>query len=282
MLRKKKKETIIFPEDYPSNQEDNGELLTREQWEEKLRAARRLGYVGGSVRKLAHELRNPLNSIYLNLQLLEEDLKKYDDATLSKRLDVSIKEVKRLEHLLSEFLQFARTSITDLKPMDINAVIKSWVDFIRPTAEQRHIQLQCHFTPNLPPVLLDELLFRSVLMNLFLNSKDAIGENGVIIIRTFIRKRKILVTLTDTGSGLPPEKLNQVFDIFYTTKPGGSGLGLSITRRAIEDMGGTITLDSSPGHGTTAIISLPMTEGAPFHSGELTPGTEEELTHQTE
>jgi len=231
---------------------------SKEELEEQLRAAQRLGYVGGSVRKLAHELRNPLNTIYLNLQLLEEDCKKYQDEKLLRRLNTSIKEVQRLNHLLSEFLEFARTSITELKPMDINPVIRDFLEFVAPSAERDKVKLASKLASNLPWVLLDEKLFRSVLMNLYLNSVAAMPEGGTITIRTRRRKNRVLLTLTDTGCGIPEDVLNHVFDIFFTTKSGGSGIGLSLTRRAIEDMGGSITIDSTPGSGTTILISLPI------------------------
>jgi signal transduction histidine kinase len=232
---------------------------TQQELETKLRAAERLGYLGGSVRKLAHELRNPLNSIYLNLQLLEEDCKQQDNPDMLRRLQVSLKEVQRLEQILSDFLNFARSSVTELKPMDVNKVLESFVEFIKPTSERDKIQLVTYLGNDLPYVLLDEKLFRSVLMNLYLNAAGAMQEGGTFTIRTRLQKKdKVLITLTDTGKGIPTETLKKVFDIFYTTKTSGSGLGLPLTRRAIEDMGGTITLDSSPGSVTTAFISLPI------------------------
>jgi len=231
---------------------------TTEELEEKLRAAERLGYVGGSVRKLAHELRNPLNTIYLNLQLLQEDCKKYNDAKMSRRLDSSLKEVQRLEHILSEFLHFARSSIQKLQPQDINPLIETFVDFIQPTSDRDKIKVSTKLQKKLPWVLMDENLFRSILMNLYLNSAAAMPDGGKFTIRTRRVKSRVLITITDTGKGIPPEILPRVFDIFFTTKTGGSGLGLSITRRAVEDLGGTVTLDSTVGSGTTVIFSLPI------------------------
>jgi signal transduction histidine kinase len=241
----------------PTSSDNNNK--TRQDLETKLRAAERLGYLGGSVRKLAHELRNPLNSIYLNLQLLEEDFKQIDNPDMLRRLQVSLKEVQRLEQILSDFLNFARSSVTELKPMDVNKVLQSFEEFIKPTSERDKIEVISYLGKELPYVLLDEKLFRSVLMNLYLNSAAAMPEGGTFTIRTRLQKKdKVLITLTDTGKGIPPESLKKVFDVFYTTKSSGSGLGLSLTRRAIEDMGGTISLDSSPGSVTTAFITLPI------------------------
>jgi len=226
--------------------------------EDKLRAADRLGYVGGMVSKLAHELRNPLNTISVNLQLLEEDCAKMNDGKVLNRLRVARKEINRLEHVLSDFLRFARPAILELKPVDINKVIAGFIEFITPSADRNKIKIVAMFGKNLPPVMLDEKLFKAALLNLVLNSTTAMPNGGIITLRTRLRKDRILVTITDTGCGIPTEQLPKVFDVFYTTREGGSGLGLPITRRAIEDLGGTITLDSTVGAGTTAILSLPI------------------------
>jgi two-component system sensor histidine kinase HydH len=226
--------------------------------EEKLRAAERLGYVGGMVSKLAHELRNPLNTISVNLQLLEEDLAKSKDEKVIKRLQTSRKEINRLEHLLSDFLRFAKPAHLDLKPVDMNHVLGGFIEFFTPTAERNKIKLVALFGKELPPVMLDEKLFKSAIMNLVLNSTVAMPDGGTITFRTRLRKDRVLVAISDTGIGIPAEKLPKVFDVFFTTRDGGTGLGLPITRRAIEDLGGTITLDSTPGMGTTAILSLPI------------------------
>ncbi len=226
--------------------------------EQKLRAAERLGYVGGMVSKLAHELRNPLNTISVNLQLLEEDCAKFNDEKILKRLRVSRNEINRLEHLLSDFLRFAKPATLDLKPTDLDHLLGGFIEFIMPSAERNKIKITALLGKDLPSILLDEKLFKSALLNVVLNSISAMPEGGTITFRTRQRKERILLTITDTGCGIPAEQLAKIFDIFYTTREGGSGLGLPITRRIIEDLGGTITLDSTPGMGTTAIISLPV------------------------
>ena len=232
----------------------------RKELEDKLRAAERLGYVGGMVSKLAHELRNPLNTISVNLQLLEEDCAKINDGKILKRLQISRTEINRLEHLLSDFLRFARPVSMDLKPLDINEIITGFIEFINPTAEKDKVQIVAHLGEKLSPILLDEKLFKSALLNLTLNAIAAMPKGGTLTFRTRQRKDRILLTITDTGKGISTEQLTKVFDVFYTTKEGGSGLGLPITRRIIEDLGGSITLDSTERAGTTVIISLPVTE----------------------
>ena len=229
------------------------------QLEEKLRSAERLGYVGGMVSKLAHELRNPLNTISVNLQLLDEDFSKNNsDPKMLNRLRVARKEINRLEHLLSDFLRFARPVPMDLKSQDINQLVLSFVEFIKPSAEKSNVKIVPHLGKGLNPVLLDEKLLKSVLLNLTLNSIAAMPNGGTITFRTRQRRNQVLLTITDTGNGIPREILDKVFDVFFTTKEGGSGLGLSITRRIIEDLAGTITIDSTSGVGTTVIISFPV------------------------
>jgi signal transduction histidine kinase len=253
--------------------------------EEKLRRAEKLAYVGQMTSKLAHELRNPLNTISINLQMLEEDIAtaKNQMITPIKRLDytdiqqsaicnpqfadqflrrvqISRHEIQRLEHLLSNFLRFAKSIPAEIHPTDINKLIQHLIEFINPTAKAAQVEIIAELEPELPRVNLDEKLMKSALLNLVLNAIEAMPNGGTVTLQTAVTgksKKQVLLVIQDTGTGIPQENLTKVFDVFYTTKEDGSGLGLSIAKRIITDIDGTIGISSVLGKGTTVTITLP-------------------------
>lgn len=242
--------------------------------ENKLRQAEKLAYVGQMASKLAHELRNPLNTISINLQMLEEDLaaaksaynsnqriaSSIDNDKLLRRINISRHEIQRLEHLLSNFLRFAKVIPTDQHPIDINQLIHTLVEFIMPTAKLANVTIVESLQPELPQVNIDEKLLKSALLNLVLNAIEAMTNGGTLTLHTMVAsktKKQVQLIVQDTGNGIPSESIAQVFDVFYTTKDDGSGLGLPIAKRIITDADGTIDIQSTVGQGTKIIITLP-------------------------
>jgi signal transduction histidine kinase len=257
---------------------------TINELEEKLQQAEKLAYVGQMTSKLAHELRNPLNTISINLQLLEEHLDftkqdvsmeqltdlKIDCDQMLRWIKVSRHEIQRLEHLLSNFLRFAKSVSSQPQPSDINITIRNVVEFIIPAAKQAKVEIVTQLAPDLPKVNIDIQLMKSALLNLILNAIDAMPDGGTLTMRTAMKKpgqspsekdrhnpEQVQIIIQDTGLGIPPDKLDKVFEVFYTTKENGSGLGLSIAKRIISDVHGTIELTSEVGKGTTVSITLP-------------------------
>lgn len=242
--------------------------------EEKLRQAEKLAYIGQMTSKLAHELRNPLNTISINLQLLEEDMEtakrtispdhlaadKIDCDQLLRRIQISKHEIQRLEHLLSNFLRFAKSVPTQVQSTDINLTLRNLIEFIQPTATSSQVQIVIELQSELPLVNIDEKLLKSAILNLVLNAIEAMPNGGTLTIRTAVsltNKKQVQILIRDTGIGISAENLLKVFDVFYTTKEDGSGLGLPIAKRIITDADGYIELSSEPGKGTTVIIKLP-------------------------
>lgn len=213
--------------------------------------------------ELAHEIKNPLSTMSLNLELLVEDLRAETsprDRRMLDKLRVVQRECHSLQRILEEFLQFARVEEPELETTDLNDVVREFVDFYRPQAEDRRLEISPHLADNLPPVRLDRSLFRQVLMNLALNAEQAMPSGGVLELQTGLRDGRVQLDLIDTGSGMDESTRRKIFQVFFSTKPGGSGLGLPAVRKIVEAHGGSIVCDSEPGRGTQFTISLPPAE----------------------
>ena len=213
--------------------------------------------VGG----LAHEIRNPLTTINVNLQLLKEqwlDAQSPRDKRAVKKLNVIQGETQRLKDILDDFLRFVRIEELETAPHDINALLGEIVAFVGTETRLEGIDIATFYDYNLPRCTLDGKFIKQAFLNILMNARHAIESNGQIMIRTSLAGDAVRVEITDNGSGMPPEVLDQVFKPYYSTKQCGTGLGLPTTRRIIEKHGGTIELRSDVGHGTSVIVHLPL------------------------
>lgn len=211
---------------------------------------------------LAHEIRNPLSTMRLTLDLLAEDFR---DATTDRerraiqKIERVRRESQRLENLLEDFLRVVRVGGLDLVPSDLNGVLEDVRDFCEPQSLAQGVVTRFQADPDLPLVELHVDSFKQALLNLIRNAQLAMPEGGEMILRT--RRdpsgNGVLLEIVDTGTGIPPDAIPRVFEPFYSTRPRGTGLGLPMTRRIIEAHGGTISLDSEPGKGTRFLIRLP-------------------------
>jgi signal transduction histidine kinase len=209
---------------------------------------------------LAHEIKNPLSTIRLNMELLAEDFADSDsprDKRALKKISIVERECVRLQHLLDDFLRFAK--VRPLRPVnaDLNREVQRVIDFFRPQAQEAKIEIVCYLDPNLPAVRLDTEAFHGALLNLLLNAQQAMPDGGQLVARTKCLDGQVSLDLIDTGLGIEPKTIEHIFDAFYSTKPGGSGLGLPTARKVIESHGGTIAVDSELGKGTKFTITLP-------------------------
>jgi signal transduction histidine kinase len=209
---------------------------------------------------LAHEIKNPLSTIRLNMELLAEDL---EDAQSPgqrravKRIDVMQRECQRLQDLLDSFLNFAKVRQLNLQPTDLNKEIDEALDFFAPEAAAAGVEIVRYLDPELPRVLLDGESFRGALFNLLLNAKQAMPDGGQIVVRTSERGGNVVLDVIDTGVGIDDHTAAHMFEAFFSTKPGGSGLGLPTTGKIIEAHGGQIHVQSEVGRGTKFTIELP-------------------------
>lgn len=212
---------------------------------------------------LAHEIKNPLSTIGMNLDLLVEDLAEADtprDRRMLTKIQLIQRECRHLDDILDAFLQFARVGELEPAEADLNGIVREFIDFYKPQAQERHIELSPHLASDLPPVRLDPSLFRQVLMNLTLNAQQAMPEGGVLEMQTYCRNGHVHLDLIDTGIGMDERTRSKMFQTFFSSRPGGSGLGLPTVRKIVEAHGGTIDCESEPGRGTHFSIALPAPE----------------------
>ncbi|MEM9187039.1 MAG: ATP-binding protein [Planctomycetota bacterium] len=217
---------------------------------------------------LAHEIKNPLSTIRLNMQLLAEDLapgagaateavKTATQLRAEKRIAAVQGECSRLQGLLDDFLRYAKVRQLDLRPTNLNEEIARALDFFEPECEAAGIEIVPYLEADLPSVMLDREALRGALTNLLVNAKQAMPDGGQVIVQTRGHGSRVAVYLTDTGVGMDSQTASKMFDAFFSTKPAGSGLGLPTTAKIIEAHGGTIAVQSELGRGTRFTIELP-------------------------
>ncbi len=238
---------------------------------------------------VAHEIGNPLNALSIHLQLLEREGKKLrklapeirelasnarqhstiGDDTLNvadkveQYLAVAKGEINRLDYIITEFLQAIRPNQLQLRTVSLNDVVRETLDLLRPEITNRGLTIKENLSAALQPAPIDPAQIKQVLVNLSKNAMQAMTRGGVLTVSTEPREDGVCLIVSDTGGGIPQEKLNRIFEPFYTTKEKGSGLGLMIVQRIVRDHGGRIQLESNVGQGTTFRIWLPLTERAP-------------------
>lgn len=209
---------------------------------------------------LAHEIKNPLSTIRMNMDLLAEDFRESDaprDRRALGKVVTVLRECSRLEKLLEDFLRLARGRRLDLEPTDLNEQVQQVLDFFRPKAVEAGIELGEYLAADLPTVLVDREALHGALLNLMLNAEQAMPDGGQLVVRTYPRPDGVALDLIDSGCGMDEATQASIFEAFYSTKRGGSGLGLSIAKKVIEAHGGIISVDSEPNHGTRFSIALP-------------------------
>jgi len=228
--------------------------------QDEIRRKEKLAALGGLAAGVAHEIRNPLSSIKGMASYFGSKFK--DGSEDREAAIVMAREVDRLDRVISELLYFARPSELKLKPVDINELLEHSVRLVRQDAETKGVKVDWSGSQDLPRVSIDPDRFSQCLLNLHLNAIQAMGEGGVLTIRSLRgENREIKVEISDTGKGIDPDDLKRIFDPYFTTKPSGTGLGLAIVHKIIEAHQGRIEVDSVPDRGTTFIISVPVYSG---------------------
>lgn len=253
--------------------------------EQRARAAERMAEIGGMTGGLAHEIKNPLSTIGLNAQLLAEAI---DDAVIpedersriTSRIRTLRRETERLGGILSDFLQYAGQIHLDRRPADLNIVVEELVDFFLPEAERQGVRVRAELVREAVVAPIDVRQFKQAVLNLMLNATQAMAEKPStgeidsdalspgarsrdLILRTSSSKdpdgrRMARLRVIDTGPGIDEQTRERIFNPYFTTKAGGSGLGLPTSRRLIEEHGGRIELVSQVGVGSEFTVSVPM------------------------
>lgn len=210
---------------------------------------------------LAHEIRNPLSTISLNLNLLSEELEDSDaprDKRMKNRLTTIQKACGSLEDVLNAFLQFARAGDLALEAIDVSELVAEFIEFYQPEADKHQIEISPHLGTGLPKVSIDPALMQRVLLNLVQNAQQAMPEGGILEIQTYEQNNQINLEIIDNGLGMDELSRSKMFNTFYSSKPGGSGLGLPTVRKIVEAHNGNIRCESEKGQGTRFTISLPV------------------------
>ncbi len=232
--------------------------------EQRVRVAEKLSALHTLSAGVAHELRNPLSAMDLNLHLLEETLKEKRvlGEEVTRYLHVLNAECRRLSVILDNFMKCARPGSVGLHEVNIAALIEHIVALMQFEAEEHNVRLEQEVEASLPPILGDETAFSQVLVNVVVNALHAMPKGGICHVTAEARhtdgKRWVVVSVRDTGVGMEKEALSRLFEPFYTTKSSGTGLGLAIAYRIMEDHGGTIHVSSQPGTGTTVTMMFPV------------------------
>jgi signal transduction histidine kinase len=222
--------------------------------EERLVQSERLATIGRFASQIAHEIRNPLSSILLNIELLEDELK--GSSPEAKALIRSVlKQLDRLNDIVGEYLQFSRFPKPNLKRGRVDEVIEELAQNYKVPGR---IKLEVALMPSSPEVWLDDGLLRQVLENLVRNAVDAIEGEGAIRIETDVIDRFLLIRVKDTGTGITPEIHSKLFEPFFTTKPHGTGLGLATSQQIMFEHNGHLLVESQPGKGSTFTTLLPL------------------------
>ncbi|NOQ84427.1 MAG: GAF domain-containing protein [Myxococcales bacterium] len=229
----------------------------------------RLAALGEMAAGLAHEIRNPLGSIKASAQYLSETSDQPEGR--GEFLDIIVDEVDRLNRVVSSFLDYARPAHTDPEPIDVNATVQLTLQFLRPECDSADVGLHVTMHPELPKVRIDIEHLRQVLINLVQNAMQAMTSGGDIYVETRIQDRFrigggarpwVHLSVRDTGPGIAPGLLANLFVPFVTTKQQGTGLGLAISQRIVSETGGRIDVRSRQGVGTTFVVLLPAEPGA--------------------
>ena len=232
--------------------------------ERDLARSERLASAGRFAAGLAHEIRNPLNSMEIQLLLMERRITKGSPEgreDLLKPVQVIQEEVLRLENLVKEFLIFSRPSDLKRSHVDVRAMLEEVVGLFETEAEQRGIAVHKHYANFLPTAWIDRTKMRQALVNVLKNALEATTE-GTVTIEASSSEDDLTIRFTDTGTGISEEDLEHLFDLFYTTKEDGTGLGLSIVRQIVEDHGGRVEIESTLEKGTRCTILLPFRQSA--------------------
>lgn len=213
---------------------------------------------------LVHEIKNPLSTLHINTQLLLEDWK--DEGGVKqkrtvKRLNLMNEELKRLEGIINSFLSFTQPQDLTLTAGSINALLDGMIELVAEASELKGIQVRASLDPAVPPVPFDDALLRQAFLNLIKNAQEAMPEGGELIIKSHVDGPWVAVDIIDTGCGISPQRLDKVFDLYFSTKDEGSGLGLARSRRIIREHGGAIDVKSEVNKGTQFTVRLPLKSG---------------------
>jgi len=232
------------------------DLDSIEQIGSHLQVSERLAALGRVTAGVAHEVKNPLNSMRVWLEVLKSNLPpEPEPQQAAKMLD---SEIDRLDRAVKTFLDFTRPVEIALVETDLVALLTEVLESAHPAIERARVQLITVFPPRFPHVRADSAMIHQAVLNLLLNACEAMQPGGRLTVSLSEKGECALLQVTDTGRGITPENQRKIFELFFTTRPGGTGIGLANTFRFVQLHNGSIEFSSEPGRGTTFRIELPL------------------------
>ena len=249
------------------------------QMHSTLNYSRKLAALGRLMAGVAHEVKNPLNAMTIHLELLKGKLARAVEpvgaaaagaadrtsdlapraSDVNRHVDIISKEIQRLDQVLNGFLKFARPDELKLQPVQLPALVSDIVTSVTPEAERMRVTVKHECPADLPPINADPGMLRQALLNLALNACQAMPDGGTLRITCRAASRgRVEIDVEDTGVGIAPENLQKIFDLYFTTKEKGSGIGLSMVYRIVQLHDGEVEVQSTPGRGTRFRLVFPQ------------------------
>jgi len=224
----------------------------------QLQVSERLAALGRITAGVAHEVKNPLNSMRLWLENLKECLPPDSDSSAKQAVQVLDKEIDRLDAVVKRFLDFTRPMDVRLEPTQLAELLKEVLEVAQPQMQKANIQVAQLLPIDVPEVYVDRALLKQAVLNLVLNAGESMPSGGQLRLMLTRRGEMAEISVGDTGKGIPPEHRQKIFQLFFTTRPGGSGIGLASTFRIVQLLNGSIDFTTEVGKGTTFRIELPL------------------------
>jgi signal transduction histidine kinase len=240
------------------------EMEERKRLEQAKLQAERLAVVGSMAAQVAHEIRNPLGSIFLNLDLIGQELhvvsnsNSHSAGECQELLREMRSQVLRIRQVLQEYLRFARMPKSERAAVSLKGFLEEKLNFVQPLLDRKHVHLKSSLDPNLPSVRVDSEQLWEVFLNLIRNAVEAMPDGGKLTVSSQRNGSEAVVSISDSGRGMTEEETRNLFIPFFTTKSDGTGLGLAYAQRVINEHGGKIDCATAPGRGSTFSVQLPL------------------------
>jgi PAS domain S-box-containing protein len=225
--------------------------------EDEIEMSRRLSASGRVTRGVAHEVKNPINAIVLHLQLLQNKLQEVDPDT-RRHMDIIGSEIYRLDRVVQILIDFTRPRDLRLEEIDLRRLLEDVVSLATPDAEQHGVTLTCELAPGPLPVKVDTDLMKQAILNVVLNGVQSMPQGGTLAVSAQREDEMILTEIRDQGSGIPHELQDKIFELYFTTKKDGTGIGLAQTFQILQWHYGSVNFESVQGRGTTFRLRLPL------------------------
>jgi signal transduction histidine kinase len=227
--------------------------------EDEIELSRRLAAIGRLTSGVAHEVKNPINAIVVHLEVMRQKLKEIDPDT-RRHIDVIGSEIQRLDRVVQTLVDFTRPVELRLVEMDLRKLVDDVVMLAAPAAEQNQVHIERPAVQEPLPTRIDSDLVKQAVLNIVINGVQAMPEGGTLQLALRREGENALLTIRDQGQGIPQDIRDKVFNLYFTTKKGGSGIGLAMAYRVVQLHHGSLEFDSIAGEGTTFYLRFPLLE----------------------